>query len=292
MNQQAEVLPPAPPQIERLCEVCNEPMEQVPSELANMGTKAYRYLGAVSWTLRYWQPVPHAECEQEQLRRDEERRLEHERREAEESKQRHVLWQDWLYEKKLFLPTDAREKTFENFEVGDDQASIDLIRAWNIGDSFGLFLLGPAGSGKSHLLQALFNYVASDEQCSRGAGYSLAWFPVSIGLDRIRSEMSDGSDRTKRDATESTFLFVDDLGAENPTEWAREQLYQIFDHRLTMNLPTFISTNLTASEVKARYHERFMSRIKEMCVIVQLKGRDRRTDKMKENIQTLKARLK
>src|SRR4029078_3601947 len=41
----------------------------------------------------------------------------------------------------------------------------------------------------------------------------------------------------------SPLLVLDDLGTENTTPWAREKLYQIFNHRYNEQLPTVITSN-------------------------------------------------
>lgn len=229
--------------------------------------------------------------EQEQIAEMEAWRLQQQELEKINAENSRLRWIEDFY-RKSYMPVDVRDKTFENFECdAENKAAFDLVNAWQPTDNFGFLLVGPSGSGKSHLMQAIINRIVAEDRSFSERQSTLMWFSVSIGLDVIRSEMSDGG-RYKDKALTSEYLFLDDIGVENPTDWAREQLFQILEHRLCMKAPTFISTNLTLDEIKSRMHERVTSRIKEMCVIVQLKGRDRRTDKMKENIQTLKARLK
>jgi DNA replication protein DnaC len=59
-------------------------------------------------------------------------------------------------------------------------------------------------------------------------------------------------------AIRGAFLLVlDDLGTENTTPWAREKLYQIFNHRYVERLPTIVTSNQDHRHVD----ERILSRL-------------------------------
>ena len=47
-------------------------------------------------------------------------------------------------------------------------------------------------------------------------------------------------------------LIIDDLGAEQSTPWATEKLYQIFNHRYNLRLPTVITTNIDLDRLDPR----------------------------------------
>src|SRR5213078_2422924 len=51
-------------------------------------------------------------------------------------------------------------------------------------------------------------------------------------------------------------LIVDDLGTENTTPWAREKLYQIFNHRYNHRLPTVITSNADLETLDPRIASR------------------------------------
>lgn len=191
------------------------------------------------------------------------------------------------------LPMSADGAKLSLLVGGDeDKDSIELIKAWDPMDEFGFLIIGPAGCGKSFALQAIAKKVIFDHNDFSTNRRKLIWFPVSNGLDRLRREMSEGTDAYKKSVLSADYLFIDDLGAENLTDWAREQIYQIFEHRINYALTTFISSNCMIDELKDRYHERFVSRLKEACVFLQLKGRDRRSDRMKQNANLLRDRIR
>jgi DNA replication protein DnaC len=190
------------------------------------------------------------------------------------------------------LPNDADTAALSKLDAtGEDADALELLKAWRPSDPFGFLIIGAAGSGKSFALQALAKSIMFDYREFSEKRQKLRWFPVTRGLDQIRREMNENFDGLKQSILTDDFVFFDDLGAENLTDWAREQIYQVLEHRLNFGLPTFISSNCTLEELKARYHERFVSRLKEVCVFIHLKGRDRRGDKMKANVHTLRSRI-
>lgn len=191
------------------------------------------------------------------------------------------------------LPKGFESASIKNLDAtGSDASSFEILKAWRHGDGFGFFLVGPAGCGKSYALMAMAMQVMTGDPIFSRRQQSLRWFSVSAGLDRVRREMAEDSDKYKRAIMRADYLFIDDLGAENMTDWAREVIYQILEYRIANGGVTFISSNCSFEEIKTRYHERFLSRIKEICVVLQLTGTDRRNDKMKANLQALKARVK
>ena len=53
-------------------------------------------------------------------------------------------------------------------------------------------------------------------------------------------------------------LILDDLGAENPTQWAQEKLYQIINHRYNAALPTVITCNVELERIEPRVRSRLV----------------------------------
>ena len=64
---------------------------------------------------------------------------------------------------------------------------------------------------------------------------------------------------------ETPVLFLDDLGAEKPTDWVREQLYDLIDERYNARLPIHITTNLSIDRLAGVLGERIADRLREMC---------------------------
>ena len=79
-----------------------------------------------------------------------------------------------------------------------------------------------------------------------------------------------------KDYFNTPLLILDDLGAEKTTDWALQSLYIIINKRLSEELQTIITSNLSLDELRDKIGDRIASRIAGMCKIVKLTGRDRR----------------
>ena len=112
-------------------------------------------------------------------------------------------------------------------------ADVDIVdsKPW-------LVLIGEYGRGKTHLAIAVANLRTS-------RGEDVFYARASDLLDHLRSTYSPDSRVTYDEVFDrirhAPLLILDDLGAENPTPWANEKLYQIIVHRHDLRLPTVIT---------------------------------------------------
>lgn len=74
----------------------------------------------------------------------------------------------------------------------------------------------------------------------------------------------------------SDLLIIDELGAENITEWSYEVLYQIINYRYSNLLSTIFISNLDDKELSEKLDKRIISRIYETCKGLKLTGKDYR----------------
>lgn len=166
------------------------------------------------------------------------------------------------------VPLDRVGDTFSTFNIGLNPGMGDAIVKLNSmlsGDAWCAFLTGGYGTGKTHLAIAAMN----------AYGIRRSWFwKVPDYLDFIRRMHFDRGisiDEITRSYRTSDFLLVmDDLGVENPTDWAAEQLYRVIDSRYDNRLPTVITTNVSAE----RLDQRLLSRCASGLVVC--KGKDLR----------------
>lgn len=172
------------------------------------------------------------------------------------------------------LPSRFKDMTFDSHPL---RAMAERLERWEpTPEKRGLFLYGSYGTGKTGLAVSLLR---QHIQSNRAA----AMFVTTPDLfDVIRESYSKGAppdgDIFKRAKTAS-FLVLDDIGAERPTEWVCEKLYQLVNHRHGEELTTVFTSNLTMSELAERIGERTCWRIAEMCSIVHVEGpnlRDKR----------------
>ncbi len=116
-----------------------------------------------------------------------------------------------------------------------------------------LLLVGGLGCGKTHLAAAI-----GHERVARGD--SVLFVTAPDLLDHLRSTYGPSSEVGYDDLfermREAPLLILDDLGAENPSPWAREKLYQLLNHRYSRQLPTIVTTNVDVEMLDARLRSR------------------------------------
>lgn len=160
---------------------------------------------------------------------------------------------------------ELRNMTFETFRprgrlgLGEEQqASIEA--AFNQARDYAhslqgwLFLRGGYGCGKTHLAAAIANECVS-------LGVPTLFLTVPDLLDSLRVTFDD-EDVTFEERFEqirqAPLLILDDFGTHSATEWAREKLYQIVNHRYINRLPTVVTTNLAMEEIEGRMRSRLL----------------------------------
>lgn len=132
----------------------------------------------------------------------------------------------------------------------------------------GLFIYGETGTGKTHFCHAIVNgYKASSIYVENF---------VSL-LGEYREYMQKGYYNDKlRELCAQEHLIIDDIGAEKVSDFVIEFLYSVVNKRYESMKRTVITTNLNYKDFGDRYGDRILSRIAEMCVLVELTGDDKR----------------
>jgi len=118
-----------------------------------------------------------------------------------------------------------------------------------------LFLNGGYGSGKTHLAAAIGNYYQSQ-------GLQAHFVVVPDLLDQLRATFNANSaaslDHRFEEIKKAELLILDDLGAQSPTPWAKEKLFQLFNYRYNAEKPTVITTSLALEEIDGRILSRIL----------------------------------
>ncbi len=129
-----------------------------------------------------------------------------------------------------------------------------------------LVLVGPVGSGKTHIACAIANSRLS-------IGESAFYVGAADLLDHLRGAFSPGSEVSYDELSErvknTALLVLDDVRAEGATPWARLKLEQILNHRYNMKLPTVLTTDTAVDELDPRLNERFLDT--EFCAVITLR---------------------
>lgn len=190
-----------------------------------------------------------------------------------------------------FPDAEMREWTFDKSDHTDPKteniarkyvANFNTMRE----QGTGLLLCGQVGTGKSFLAACIAN-----ELINKGTPCLMTNF------SRIISRVSEkfGGDQKYLDGLNRfDLLVIDDLGAERDSEFTWEKVMNVIDARYRAGLPIIITTNLMPKEIydpSDIRRQRVFSRLKEMCVCLEVKGADRRGKKMQDKLQAAKSLL-
>jgi len=182
------------------------------------------------------------------------------------------------------------------------------------GEAEGVFLLGPVGVGKTHLLIGLMKaFVAhrvpspDDEELvevprlrelveresatgeesepvvldplERAHEPEVEFWPMLDLVSELRAEIKAGELELSRRCRTCDLLVIDDLGAERATDFVREELDRIVDWRYRDRRPIAVATNLDDREIVEKYGWRAISRWTESCERVRIEGPDYRAER-------------
>lgn len=212
-------------------------------------------------------------------------------KEAEEKRKRDRLQYLDSMRRTGFPDAEMREWTFAKSDHTDQKneniarryvANFDAMRS----QGTGLLLCGSVGTGKSFLAAAIAN-----ELINQGTPCLMTNF--SRIISRV-SEKFGGDQKYLDDLNRFDLLIIDDLGSERDTEFTWEKVMNVIDARYRAGLPLIITTNLTLKDLADPSdirRQRVFSRLKEMCVFLEVNGADRRNKKMRDKMESAKLLL-
>ena len=180
------------------------------------------------------------------------------------------------------LPKRYEGVSFERPPISDIARTapeqIRIVRRYvrSIGENLdagrGLWIQGDIGTGKTTLAMLV-------SKCALEADRSVAIYSLPRLLNLLRESMESSTgklDLIDR-LTDVDLLHIDDLGAENTTDWVLEQLYSIVNARYEAERAVVATTNLMPDELSQRLGARTVSRLVEICGdLVPLYGEDKR----------------
>ena len=136
-----------------------------------------------------------------------------------------------------------------------------------------LTLIGGTGVGKTHLAAAAANVRLA-------AGDRVCFAVVPELLDALRASYRDDGEASFESTLgwlkDADLLVLDDLGAQQATEWADEKLYQLCASRYLQRLPTLVTTNVDPEALDPRLASRLLD--SKRGLVLQVKAKDYRTD--------------
>ncbi|HTA35097.1 MAG TPA: ATP-binding protein [Solirubrobacteraceae bacterium] len=124
----------------------------------------------------------------------------------------------------------------------------------------GLWLMGDVGTGKTTLAM-----IVSKAAIEAGRSVAIYSLPRLLNLIRAAIETDDGMVGFLERLAAVDLLHIDDLGAENTTEWVLEQLYSIVNTRYEDERAMIVTTNLNYEELVEQLGERTVSRLVAIC---------------------------
>ncbi len=204
-------------------------------------------------------------------------------------KQQELL--DNAYKKNLDLlemPKEIKDASFKDI-YKDDKKRLPIIKYFKeFMDNYdneekpkGMYLNGSFGSGKTYLIASLFN-----EMAKKGVKSLLVYYPEL--LRNLKANFQSDYNEKFNYVRKVPLLLLDDIGAENCSNWSRDEILgPLLQYRMENHLPTFFTSNLTIEEleknlsitssgndnVKAR---RIIERIKQLTVPYERVSKNRR----------------
>jgi DNA replication protein DnaC len=144
----------------------------------------------------------------------------------------------------------------------------------NLDAGRGLWMYGGAGTGKTTLAMLVSRHALD-------VGRSVAIYSMPKLLARIRRTYdAERGEQSYAELFERLttvdLLHIDDLGAENRTEWVLEQLYALINERYEAQRSLVVTTNKNEGELDEQIGARVVSRLVEMCEVVPVFDEDRR----------------
>jgi len=213
------------------------------------------------------------------------------KKEREEREHREEMDRIERFRKLGFQDARLHEMTFAN-DDGSNPRLMTLARKYvdnwprMIKEGRGLLFYGTVGTGKTYAAASIAN-----ELTSRGVPCMVTNFGSLINrissMQYNRQDYIDGLQNFR-------LLVIDDLASERNTEYANEIVFNVIDARYRQGLPLIVTTNLSGAELKDAGEirkERVYSRLLEMCFPFEVKGADRRRQKLKDEYAETKKLL-
>lgn len=166
------------------------------------------------------------------------------------------------------IPSKYRKIVIEDLDSKEKNEIYDMALE---GKSY--FFHGGAGTGKTFLACLI-----GKDLTLKNKNVQYLSFPAFVV--RLQSSFRDNEESAyqllNRYAKEPEVLILDDLGAEGLTPLIQRSIYYIINEREQWDKQIIITSNFSLTEIDEQIDPRISSRIKGICQIVKIGGKDRR----------------
>lgn len=168
-----------------------------------------------------------------------------------------------------------REASFADFEVSSpaQEKALETCKEYAASVVFnggaGLWLIGPPGTGKTHLGSAMVRHVIEERDMPAGifSGREIIRMLRATWGNRDRARDWDGRATCEEDLIHDLghlgLLVIDEIGIGFGSEAEHVQLFDVIDLRYKLRRPTVLLSNLPAKGLKDAMGDRAYDRLRE-----------------------------
>lgn len=160
-------------------------------------------------------------------------------------------------QKRVGIPARYRDCTFATYKPKNDtqEKALDFFRKVLKFET--VFVTGPCGTGKTHLVCAYLNYRIMQGKMA------MRFVNATDLLLRIKESYSSKVSEKEfiKEFLKSEVLVIDDIGAERITDNVKQLWYQIINERYNRMHPTIYTSNMGLQEIYDTHGERISSRL-------------------------------
>lgn len=183
------------------------------------------------------------------------------------------------------IPRRYRGKTFSDYESNENnEVAIDVANDVIDGKALGMYLFGGVGTGKTLLSAIVAQQIMVNDN-------TVLFASVPDMLNDLKAGIETNSvNEILQSLMEVDLLVLDDIGSENITPWASEQIFTIINDRSSNEKGLIVTSNYDPKSlmkrlvpvdkmgevVDTKQGQRIVSRILEICEPVKLDGMDYR----------------
>jgi DNA replication protein DnaC len=166
------------------------------------------------------------------------------------------------FEEMSLINPDLKDVTFQDYKPKNEsqaaaaKESSQYVREFDLKQAKNLLFYGSFGVGKSHLAVAI-------QKALMKRDHSCIFISIPKLLTMFRDTYNKASEKTEKDLIRALelvdCLVLDDLGAESPTKWAMDKLFEVVDSRQGRH--TIYTSNYKPEDLMKRLGERNFSRV-------------------------------